>query len=192
MTRSSPGWGATLSGYATLTIFGFLLLLSAFISQPSTVLYPRQTGEGDPIRVVLLPIFPQAWPFFTKAPDSPELAAYDPISRQSLSLFPNSAVRNWYGLSRTQRAQGPEMANLSNSVPTSEWVECLAYEGDCLDVAAARPSVKLNNDSSVPTLCGSLVLVVTTPVPWEYRNEYAGWRVDSKAVHVWSDCERPR
>lgn len=84
------------------------------------------------------------------------------------------------------------MANLSNSVPTSEWVECLAYEGDCLDVAAARPSVKLNNDSSVPTLCGSLVLVVTTPVPWEYRNEYAGWRVDSKAVHVWSDCERPR
>ncbi|MCI0157656.1 SdpA family antimicrobial peptide system protein [Leifsonia shinshuensis] len=167
-----------------------IIALSAFLSADSTVLYPREQ-EGDPLRKHLLPLFPQSWPFFTKPPTDCEYAAYsvDGSSVAKATNFPNSLAKNGFGFARTQRAQGPELANLAMRVPPGAWTECVSVAGDCVAAASQDPGQSIENLSNFPSLCGSLVLAETEPVDWSFRTEYNGWRVDTRAVKVDIDCD---
>lgn len=85
------------------------IAFAAFLSADSTVVLPRGTDMGDTLRQFVLPVFPQAWPFFTKPADDSELTAFV-VSEDSITNatdFPNSLPSNAFGFSRTQRAQGP-------------------------------------------------------------------------------------
>lgn len=168
-----------------------MIALSAFLSADSTVLYPRQQGEGDVLRKYVLPLFPQSWPFFTKPPDDSEYAAYSISGRQvsPATSFPNSLPSNAFGFSRTQRAQGPEMANLAMELEPGLWTECLSVPGDCVLAADEKTPVKLHNHSTVATLCGNYVLAETEPIPWSFRHEYEGWRTDLRTVKVELACD---
>lgn len=168
------------------------ILGSAFLSSDSTVLYPREVGAGDPIRRAILPLFPQNWPFFTKPASDPEYAVFSEAEDGSIHRsfdFPNSTESNLFGWSRTQRAQGPEMANLRVHIPDDEFVDCSLTQGDCVKEALKREPRKVSNSSTYPTLCGGLVLAETKPVPWEYREDYAGWRAENYAVHLNVACK---
>jgi antimicrobial peptide system SdpA family protein len=166
------------------------IALSAFLSANSTVLFPRQQGEGDLLRKYLLPLFPQSWPFFTKPPDDSEYTAYS-ISGRRISAatnFPNSLPSNVFGFSRSQRAQGPEMANLAMEIEPGLWVECLSVPGDCVGAATETKPVKLRNHSTVASLCGTYVLAETEPIPWSFRHAYDGWRTEIRVVKVELAC----
>lgn len=170
-----------------LIVLGGTLAISIFLSLPSNVLSSR---DGSTLRAVAAEVMPQGWSFFTKPPNDPEVVPYLVRSDGSLayaSQFPNAAPENLFGISRVQRAQGPEMAFLANH--GTEWHTCTAgAEPDCRRLAADSPGDPVENTAPSPTLCGRVVLVETRPVPWAYRNEYSGWRLDSRATGLDVTC----
>lgn len=169
-------------------LVGVLLAGSVFFSLPSNVL---STRDGSALRALSARFLPQSWAFFTKPPSDPEFVPYV-VSDGGVShaaLLPNSRPENLYGLSRRQRAQGPEVAGMANQVRT--WRNCDEVEGDCpAVVAGSAEPVPVENSSPVPTLCGRVVLVETRPVPWKFRDRYEGWRLDKRAAVVEAKCSR--
>lgn len=180
---------AARNGAAVLTlgVVVLVLVVSVFFSLPSNVLAAR---DGGALRTVTVRLLPQSWAFFTKPPNDPEVVPYRVHADGELefvSLLPNSRSENYYGLTRRQRAQGPELANLYNQV--EHWVDCEAEQGDCLDIAVVEGDpLRLVNSSKVPTLCGELLLVETTPVPWAFRHDYSGWRLERRVALVEARC----
>ncbi|MGV0111795.1 SdpA family antimicrobial peptide system protein [Arthrobacter sp. CP30] len=157
---------------------------------PSNVLSVR---DGGPVRTFFGTLMPQSWSFFTKPPDSPELTAYVVQSADqtlaNASEFPNSRPENLFGFARDHRSQGPEMALLSFS--DAEWLECadLVATDDCLvEAFESLPVTPVANSSPDPTICGEVLLVETAPVPWTYRAEYTGWRIDERVSHLEVTC----
>ncbi|MFE1384363.1 SdpA family antimicrobial peptide system protein [Streptomyces sp. NPDC058740] len=180
------GGPVVVSGAGGILLVGVLLAGSVFFSLPSNVL---STRDGGDLRALSARVLPQSWAFFTKPPSDPEFVPYlvsdDGVS--PASELPNSRPENLYGLTRRQRAQGPEVANMANQVRT--WRNCEEIEGDCPTVVAqASAPVAVENSSPVPTLCGRVVLVETRPVPWKFRERYEGWRLDKRAALVEATC----
>lgn len=167
-----------------------VIAVSAFLSADSTVLYPRETGEGDNLRKYLLPLFPESWPFFTKPPTDFEYSVYTVIGTNVAKAtdFPNSLPSNAFGFTRTQRAQGPELASLAMQISSDSWIDCVAVAGDCVIAANAEEALPLDNSSILPTFCGAYVLAETEPVEWSFRDSYEGWRVDLRTVNVEVSC----
>ena len=166
---------------------GCILGLSIFNALPSNVVSVR---DGSSWRVFWADAFPQSWAFFTKPPSDPEIVAYGAENGkiEYATLTPNGQRSNLYGVSRKQRAQGPELAHLANSIPERLWVECDPGQ-DCLEgVPETKPKMRVDNTSPVPTLCGHIVLVETEPVPWSYRGKHEGWRLDVRRAQVTSSC----
>ncbi|MFI1302349.1 SdpA family antimicrobial peptide system protein [Streptomyces sioyaensis] len=134
---------------------------------------------------------PQSWAFFTKPPSDPEFVPYT-VSGDGVAYaaqLPNSRADNLFGLTRRQRAQGPEVAYMANQVRA--WKNCEETAGDCPAVVAGSSApTSVTNSSPVPSLCGRLVLVESRPVPWKFRDKYEGWRLDKKAALVEAKCPR--
>ncbi|MFJ3876585.1 SdpA family antimicrobial peptide system protein [Streptomyces sp. NPDC090077] len=179
---------ALVSAAGGILLVGALLAGSVFFSLPSNVL---STRDGGDLRALSARVLPQSWAFFTKPPSDPEFVPYLVSDGDVVhaALLPNSRAENLYGLTRRQRAQGPEVAAMANQVRT--WRNCEEIEGDCPAVVAGAPeAVPVENSSPVPTLCGRVVLVETRPVPWEFRDRYEGWRLDKRAAVVEAKCSR--
>lgn len=176
---------SAVAGAGTIVLVLVVLAVSIFFSLPSNVLSAR---NASPLRVLSARLLPQSWAFFTKPPSDPEVIPYRVGADGSLtfaSLLPNSKADNLYGLSRRQRAQGPEIASMANEV--DNWTSC-PTETCVEEVAAAGPAQSLRNGSKVPTLCGPIVLVETKPVPWAFRHDYHGWRISVRAALVEAVC----
>ncbi|MEU8892906.1 SdpA family antimicrobial peptide system protein [Streptomyces sp. NPDC048442] len=177
-----------VSATVGILVTGVLLAGSVFFSLPSNVL---STRDGGDLRAISARFLPQSWAFFTKPPNDPEFVPYvvndDGVAYAA--RLPNSRADNLYGLSRRQRAQGPEVASMANQVPA--WKNCEETGGDCPEVVAGSSApARVENSSPVPTLCGRLVLVETRPVPWKFRDKYDGWRLDKRAALVEAKCPR--
>lgn len=192
LTRRAPGEversddRPVLGGLVALAVVVAVLAVSVFYSLPSNVLSVR---DGGPVRVFSAKALPQGWAFFTKPPSDAELVAYRVVDGRLdfASLTPNSRADNLFGLTRTQRAQGPEIAAMANQV--EDWTSCPAGSGDCLaPVAGSATEVEIENTSPVPTLCGPTVLVETEPVPFAFRGRYDGWRLDRRFVLIEAVC----
>ncbi|MFD7505139.1 SdpA family antimicrobial peptide system protein [Streptomyces sp. NPDC059850] len=185
--HSAPGLVAAVGG---ILLVGTMLAGSIFFSLPSNVLSTRDGGE---LRSLSARLLPQSWAFFTKPPNDPEFVPYT-VSDDGVSYaarLPNSRSDNLYGLTRRQRAQGPEVASMANQVHA--WKDCEEIEGDCPAVVAGSSGpAAVTNSSPVPTLCGRLVLVESTPVPWKFRDKYEGWRLDKKAALVEAKCSQSK
>jgi antimicrobial peptide system SdpA family protein len=183
--RSVPGLVSAVVG---ILVTGVLLAGSIFFSLPSNVL---STRDGGDLRAFSARFLPQSWAFFTKPPNDPEFVPYavNDGGVDYAARLPNSRADNLYGLSRRQRAQGPEVAAMANQV--RQWKNCEETEGDCPSVVAGSSAPeRVDNSSPVPTLCGRLVLVETRPVPWKFRDTYEGWRLDKRAAVVEAKCPR--
>ncbi|MGO2034532.1 MAG: SdpA family antimicrobial peptide system protein, partial [Brevibacterium aurantiacum] len=99
---------ASVRSLVTLALLGLailMLLVSVFFSLPSNVLSDR--GKVNAARVFSVDLAPQGWGFFTKPPSDSDLFYYDG-NLQSVMETPQGRADNLLGLSRTQRAQGPE------------------------------------------------------------------------------------
>ena len=177
---------AVRGGLAALAIVVAVMVQSVFYSLPSNVVSVR---DGGAARVFWSHALPQGWAFFTKPPSDPELVAYT-YSDAGLvyaTKTPNSSARNLFGLTRKQRAQGPEIAAMANQL--HDWTDCEDVPRDCLAVVATMaPQDSVVNTAPVQTLCGPTVIVETEPVPFAYRREYDGWRLDRRFVYFEAVC----
>lgn len=155
------------------------------IQLPTTVL----GGIDAHVRRAWSAVYPQGWQFFTKDPDDEEATVYSVNGSAigSISRFPNSKAENLFGFARAQRAQGTELASLVRQA--TDWVTCATAEGDCL-IAAAKSgrSQHVRNASDTATICGTVIVAMTVPVPWDFREQFTGWRVDDRAVLLEVEC----
>lgn len=170
---------------------GIVVILSTVIliaNSPSNVVSSQSASERQFIRL----LFPQGWAFFTRPSDDPEWHPYavdDGAHLMSLSKLPNSRSENYFGISRAQRAQGPELASIVNNA--GKWMDCkeIPDGSDCLHhTLQSSIPVTVTNIFPDPTLCGVILISETVPVPWSYRHQYDGWRIDEKATLVDVQC----
>lgn len=189
--RTSWRVSAVLSAYCLLlTLAGGA---SLFASLPPNVIL----GKGDlpMVRSQLNLIASQRFAFFTRPPQSEEINAVrvsgDWSLGESLLHTPQSRVENYFGLSRRQRAQGPELATLVQAVPPESWTDCGALTTQqCLDYAAG-PESKANiikNASPLATICGDVLLTIEQTTKWAYRKLEKSRSRIVRAVLVSSAC----
>lgn len=166
-------------------MFATFIVITVVVQLPTTVL-----GDiGARSRQVWSTIYPQGWQFFTKDPDDEEATVYslEGSSISSISRFPNSKGENLFGFVRAQRAQGTELASLVEQA--TRWLDCATVEDDCLIATAKTGSPQsAKNSSDTPTICGTVIVVMTVPVPWDFRAHFTGWRVDDRAALLEVEC----
>jgi antimicrobial peptide system SdpA family protein len=147
--------------------------LSSFAATlPSNIVWERT--QLTKVRSEFNMVAGQNFAFFTRSPETNQIDAYrlqpDGAFGASLLVTPQGRVANLFGLSRTQRAQGPELANLVRAVPADAWADCGDLDRTtCLGGALDRPKVLLRNTSPVHTVCGQVALTVESTTKWAYR-----------------------
>jgi len=179
----------TAVGLATLALGGIAFVGSVFHSLPSNVV--SDTGLRSPVRVFSVDLAPQGWGFFTRDPSEADLLYYDEDLSPAWTT-PQGRPENVFGLSRTQRAQGPEAAALLRHVSESDWFECApgAAVGSCVEAYRAddRVALQAENASIVPTLCGTIVFAQSDPVPWSFRDLYEDTHIPRYVTEVSASC----
>lgn len=182
------------NGWLTFAVSAVVLVSLAAVtilaSMPSTTFWER---DGGIARVVSNKLLPQAWGFFTKEPGSDNATAYT-ISEagfRNIDAGPQSDPHNLFGLSRSQRAQGTEVAILSSAVPKENWANCEGQsEAQCLTKGEGAPASSVKNGYVSPTVCGNVAIVISSVTPWVYReNSVAGEEFAFNSVaHLNVDC----
>ncbi len=129
----------------------------------------QHTKAAAAFRGAIVAIAPQRWEFFTASPEKPTLLAYQASSLNSLMQLPQTKATNLFGWSRTQRAQGPELALLAQDV--TKWQKCDS-PGDphsCLVAAQSATPQAAANKAAHQSLCGDVVLADVKPTPFAFR-----------------------
>jgi antimicrobial peptide system SdpA family protein len=147
-------------------------IASVAATLPSNILWERNQLRA--LRVELNTIAGQSFAFFTRSPQTEQIMAYrlgpDGTAAVSLLVTPQAKAANLFGLSRTQRAQGPELANLMHAVADTAWADCTGLDrAACIGQVAGRRKVLLRNTSPVPTVCGLVLLTAERTTKWAYR-----------------------
>ncbi|GAA2929871.1 hypothetical protein GCM10020221_27130 [Streptomyces thioluteus] len=186
-----PGKGSVrqlaLFSVACLAVFGYLAT-ALFYTLPTNALSSRHSKGA---RTVLNTVTPENWAFFTRNPQNGQSGIYAygrDGSVRSLLATPQGDPSNLFGLSRTQRAQGPELGFL-NAAATTHWIPCAGFLEPCMKEAAARPAQKVTNSSPVATVCGDAFLTEEKTVPWSFRNQVPYTKRVVHIVHLDVRCQ---
>lgn len=182
--------GATISGTISFIVVISVFILGVFFSLPSNVLNVR---DGNLARTIFTTYFPQSWDFFTKSQQDPEFVVYRQTEEKNIRVdrFPNSGHSNFYGFSRSQRQDGPEIANITNSLAHSEeWIPCSQSAGVdlCIEQASNSKQVEFEGKTPNPHICGDIILVETVPVKWSFREFREEHRQPLKSIRVSVVC----
>lgn len=119
----------------------------------------------------------QGWAFFTKSPRSESVVPYryDDESNEwkMAARGPNVQFKYAFGLNRDSRLTEFDVQLLLADVVDLSWTSCenVAELGSC--VSGIQSTVKTVNADNFE-LCGDIVLVKSTAVPWAYRNTRSG------------------
>ncbi|MFF1879404.1 SdpA family antimicrobial peptide system protein [Leifsonia sp. NPDC058230] len=172
----------------TAILFGFLSL-SAFFTLPNNVLAEKRAGGPHEF---FNGVAAQNFAFFTKDPQSTAPFAFaverDGVLRD-LSTTPQNTPMNLFGLTRTQRAQGPELATLMND-PKVAWSACGISEAMtvCGNARSTSEAADIKNTSTHPTICGDVVFLEARPVPWGFKDLVPDSYRPVRATHVIVGC----
>ena len=170
--------------WVTASLVALALLTTVAAAFPANVLKPSNSGA----LILVSKLAPQGWAFFTKDPQDVELVAYAPTSHglNSLQTTPQSRVENAWGITRAQRAQGPEIAALSNELT---WMECVPGEVPeaCVDTEATFEPVL--SPVPHPSLCGKVLVVQEKPVAWSFREFVHGTHTAERIAYALVDCD---
>lgn len=158
------------------------LVLAAFESLAPNALSARSIW-GVRVHDAIVVISPQRWEFFTAPPQKAQIAAYRRSDLRSALRTPQSKADNAFGLSRVQRAQGPELAILVQGVESWQNCDTPGQSERCLAVSSRlRPQV-LTNSARHKSLCGVYVVAVQKPTPFEFRQfDYGDVSIRKTAV----------
>ncbi|AFR28182.1 hypothetical protein ARUE_c12620 [Arthrobacter sp. Rue61a] len=188
----TPSMGPQVSPLHVLApVVGLLVLgtYSILSSIPSTILTLPYFDQVKPNAVSAMP---QGWAFFSKSPRDPSIAPYREDANgsfTSLSKLPTTRVENLFGVSREGRAQGVEVALISGGSDAGNWMDCSSpVLQECAERVHDTPSSVVTNTVASPTLCGDVVLVQTTPVPWSFRHQTSLREKVDKVIKLRVDC----
>lgn len=137
-------------------------------------LSPHALSSRDPaavkVRDAVLTIAPQRWEFFTASSKGRQYVAYRTRTGESALSLPQGKATNMFGVSRAQRAQGPELAALHQQV--ANWKKCVDKSASqkCIRQAAEERPQALRNGAKRKTLCGDLLLAQEKATPFEFRS----------------------
>lgn len=169
-----------------------LLVLGAYSissSIPSTILTLPFFDEVKPNAVSTMP---QGWAFFSKSPRDPSIAPYraEENSLTSLSMLPTTRVENLFGVSRNGRAQGVEVALISGGSVPADWTDCESPDlHECAELLREVEPKRVRNTVAAPSVCGGIILIQTTPVPWSFRQQTEVREKADKAVKLQVACD---
>lgn len=149
----------------TLIVLLPILFVSVLVAVPPTAI---SLGMSQEFRNNYSAFVSQGWNFFTKDLQGNQFGAYEPgqADPASLLITPQTRIENAWGLTRNQRAQGPELANLANGI--TEWQDCTTMRISCASELKGEP-IEIVNTSPIPTLCGDIVITQEHQSPWSYR-----------------------
>lgn len=136
-------------------------------------LSPHAMSSRDPaavkVRDAVLAVAPQRWEFFTASSRGRQYIAYRTQTGKSALSLPQGKASNMFGVSRAQRAQGPELAALHQQV--ANWTKCVDKSASqkCIRRATEEQPQALKNEAKRKTLCGDLLLAQEKATPFEFR-----------------------
>ncbi|AZL14926.1 hypothetical protein CXR25_17085 [Brevibacterium aurantiacum] len=111
----------------------------------------------------------------------------------SLTTNATNYRRRTLGLSRTQRAQGPEGGALLTPLAEEDWFKCETGEDleECYESlkASTTEPIRADNTFKHPTLCGKVVIAQAEPVPWSYRDLYEQTHIPEGMIEMQVTCE---
>ncbi|ROS58676.1 antimicrobial peptide system SdpA family protein [Curtobacterium sp. PhB172] len=137
-------------------------------------LSPHALSSREPVAVAardaVLAIAPQRWEFFTASSKGRQYVAYRTQTSEAALSLPQGKAANMFGVSRAQRAQGPELAALHQQV--ANWKKCVDKSASqkCIRQAAEERPQALRNGAKRKTLCGDLLLSQEKATPFEFRS----------------------
>ena len=132
---------------------------------------------------------PQGWKFFTRDPKEEREAFYRRTPEGawvSAAGGANAEPSHGFGLSRAARAQGVEFGLLVQPISQNAFQACEESPLACLERAEEALSIK--NESPLPTLCGSIGIVMQKPIPWAWAGSADTIIMPSRVVRVRVSC----
>lgn len=168
---------------ATVVLLASWTVLTAYESLAPNALSGRGPAAVS-LRNALVTIAPQRWEFFTASPQGSQVAVYNAATFDSAMRFPQTKSANAFGLTRTQRAQGPEMAILSAAVRHWDRCETPGNSRACLESARHAKAQEVVNTVRYPSLCGTYVIAIQRPTPFEFRHFGYGDTAIQKTAEV--------
>lgn len=177
-----------VSFWSVFLVMASVILVGIFFTLPSNVLSIR---DGGAKRTFFASYVPQSWGFFVKPQRDGEYRVYsvDGSGNGSrVDSFPNSSPSNFFGFSRSQRSQGPEMAQITQQ---NDWKSCSTLTiHECLVEASQDPLIiSATNRSKNETMCGDLVFLHTKPTTWSYKDFSNERRTAEAYQHVFVKCK---
>jgi antimicrobial peptide system SdpA family protein len=133
-------------------------------------------------------LLPQGWAFFTADPTEVFPQAYElgPGGRWIGAGGPLAVSSDLFGLDRSRRAQGTEIALLLQGVPAAAWHNCSTGPVACLSAWPA--AIHVVNTSTLQNLCGDVGFVEQQMLPWAWRG--TGTVMPSQVVRVEVTCDK--
>lgn len=168
-----------------LGVICLLLAVTVGASWPANVLEDGIAGRAT--KANLQVTMPQGWAFFTRSPEDPSLVPYERGKR--VDTLPQSSAVNLLGLSRNQRAQGTELALIANQVP--KFTACDDYLSVCLSQPAGT-TYNFQNPTRTPFFCGTMRVVLQTPVKWSFRTQTPETVRVTKYADVDLSCQKAK
>lgn len=134
-------------------------------------------------------VVPQGWAFFTRNPRESSRRTFVRTDGRWTRVDQNAIVQPKYafGLDRKPRAQGPEIALLTDRINDDAWQECKDAPRTCLSEASVAAT--LSNPSPEPTLCGTVGLALQEPLPWAWRESRSDIDMPSQILKLNVTCE---
>lgn len=159
-----------------------LAVLAVYASLPvSAIQLPR--GVTSTARLLM----PQGWNFFTVSMRTVYPQAYKRSSGTWVPQGGSLAVpSDLFGLDRSTRALGSEIAVLLEYLPARDWRSCGGAPTSCL--TGAPVAVHLVNPSPLDKLCGDVGFVRQQVLPWAWRG--TGTVMPSLVLRAELSCPR--
>lgn len=166
---------------------GALIVLVGILWSIIVVYAGHSRMAHNPVRlpyesaIPVVTLIPQGWKFFTRSPrEEHTVAFYRDASGLRPATQQNGALSNWLGAGRAPRAQGVELGLLIERITDDAWTQCA---GDAASCETAKV-VPVQNILPRPTLCGSIVLQRSAPVPWAWAKHVSRMPVRIAALEV--------
>lgn len=161
----------------TVIFIATALAMSVFFGTALLTTLPSNAvmGRSDAVQLKLFfnVVASQGFGFFTRDPQSEQTDAYQILPDggiHSLLITPQTRDRNLYGVSRRQRAQGPELAALDRQL-SHVWRDCDSRMLErCVTSNAPTETLELKNESPIPTICGDVIFTIEHTTKWAYRD----------------------
>jgi len=174
-------------GLLQVALFSGAMVLCAYAGSSGMGTTALELPFAKQVNAILW--MPQGWKFFTRDPRE-EVAFFfqrnDGGQWRSVSQAPNADPSHFFGWNRASRAQGVEFGNLAPSIPVAAYQDCDREPVECLREATGETPIE--NTSPLPTLCGSVGIVLQKPVPWAWARAVKHVTMPSRVVRVSVSC----